>query len=340
MKNYATITNVNNIDKNKWSEFVYNHPHGNIFQTPAMYEVYQNTKKYEPIFLAVVNDKDEIAGTLLAVIQKEYSGVLANFTARSIIHGGPLIKDDDPDVLDFILKKYDEIIKKKAIYTQFRNLWGWSDLKEIFVKNGFKYEDHLDIIFDLKKSENELLAEMSKNRKKGIRQSYKKGISIKKIDLTDEKMFTESYKTILDVYNRVKIPMPDVSFFKNAIYELHDKNIILALGAFVNGELIGVRIALCYKSMIYDWYAGAKDEYLNYRPNDILPWEVIKWGVNNGYEKFDFGGAGKPGVPYGVRDYKLKFGGELVNFGRFENVHKPLLMKLGKTGLNLYRKFR
>ena len=50
-------------------------------------------------------NKDEILGTLLAVIQKEYSGVLGNFTARSIIQGGPLIKDDDPDVLDFILKR-------------------------------------------------------------------------------------------------------------------------------------------------------------------------------------------------------------------------------------------
>ena len=36
-----------------------------------------------------------------------------------------------------------------------------------------------------------------------------------------------------------------------------------------------------------------------------------------------FGGAGKPDKPYGVRDYKLKFGGQLVNWGRFEKVHKP-----------------
>ena len=37
----------NDIDKGFWSEFVLNHPHGNIFQTSEMYEVYQNTKKYE-----------------------------------------------------------------------------------------------------------------------------------------------------------------------------------------------------------------------------------------------------------------------------------------------------
>ncbi len=117
MNNYDVISDFNRIDRNKWSEFVCNHPHGNIFQTPEMFDVYTKTKKYEPVFLAVVNNKDEISGTLLAVIQKEYSGVLGTFTARSIIHGGPLIKNDNPDVLDFVLKEYDKAIKKKAVYS-------------------------------------------------------------------------------------------------------------------------------------------------------------------------------------------------------------------------------
>lgn len=129
------ITNVDNIDKDEWAEFVYNHPNGNVFQTPEMFDVYTNTQKYKPVFLAIVNNKEEILGILLAVIQKEYSGVLGNFTSRSIIYGGPLIKNDDPDVLDFILKEYDEIIKKKAIYSQFRYFWDWGDSKEIFIKN-------------------------------------------------------------------------------------------------------------------------------------------------------------------------------------------------------------
>ncbi len=41
------------LNKCQWSSFVYEHPNGNVFQTPEMYEVYENTKNYEPIFLAV-----------------------------------------------------------------------------------------------------------------------------------------------------------------------------------------------------------------------------------------------------------------------------------------------
>ena len=65
----------------------------------------------------------------------------------------------------------------------------------------------------------------------------------------------------------------------------------------------------------------------------LLPWKIMEWGHENGYKLFDFGGAGKPNIPYGVRDYKLKFGGDLVNFGRFEKVHKKYRMAFGKIGL-------
>ena len=36
---------TDSLDTNKWSEFVLNHPHGNIFQTPEMAEVYKIQKR-------------------------------------------------------------------------------------------------------------------------------------------------------------------------------------------------------------------------------------------------------------------------------------------------------
>jgi len=323
------------LDCAKWKEFVYNHPDGNIFQTPEMYEVYKNTKNYEPVFVAAVDENQEILGTLLAVFQKEHSGLLGMFSARLIILGAPLVKDNNLEVLDFILSEYNKVAPKKAIYSQFRNMWDWKDLKETFIKNGFVYEEHLDIFFDLTKNEEQLWNEMKRVRRKGIRQSYNKGIITNKIDLSDEEVFTKAYNIILPIYKRIKLPLPDISFFKSSINNFSDN--ILSLGAFINDELIGVRIALCYNNLIYDWYAGAKDEYLNYRPNDVLPWEIMKWGIKKDYKIFQFGGAGKPNKPYGVRDYKLKFGGELVNYGRFEKVHKKGLMSLGKLLMGLYK---
>ena len=48
-------------DVKGWSEFVYGHPYGNIYQTPEMAEVYKRTKNYEPISLAVIDENDNLS---------------------------------------------------------------------------------------------------------------------------------------------------------------------------------------------------------------------------------------------------------------------------------------
>ena len=41
-------------------------------------------------------------------------------------------------------------------------------------------------------------------------------------------------------------------------------------------------------------------------------------------------GAGWPDVPYGVRDFKASFGGELVCYGRYRHVYSPWKMALAE----------
>lgn len=324
------------MDTQKWTDFVYNHPHGNIFQTPEMFEVYNKTKHYEPVFVSTTDENENLTGILLAVIQKEGSGLKGVLTSRSIIWGGPLVKNNDPQFLGRILKDYNQIIKNKAIYSQFRNLWDHTDLIDTFKENNYLYEDHLDILNNLRLPEEELWNKLSRDKKKCINRAIN-DLVIKDIS-TDYDSFMESYRLIKAGYKRISLPIPVQSLFQNMFGYFAKKNNLKTFGVFLSEKMIGVRIVLCYKELIYDWYAGADEKYLRYRPNDILPWEVMKWGSLNGYKVFDFGGAGIPNVPYGVRDYKLKFGGELVNFGRFENIHKPLLMKIGKFGLKFYKK--
>jgi len=337
MKNNLTIIYAKKINKKKWSDFVYNHPNGNIFQTPEMYEVYQNTKNYEPVFLSVVNNRDEISGTLLAVIQKENFGILSALTARSIIWGGPLVKNNNPRTLDLILKKYNKIISRKAIYSQLRNFWDWGNSKEIFITNGFEYEEHLNILIDLTKSEEQLWKEVSSKRRNEVRRATKEGAYFS-IENTEDSL-KKCYGILQEVYNRTKLPIPDYNFFYN-LYCMNSNSKLLIFCAYYNNEIIGCMLALSFKDTIYDFYAGSVMKFYNRYPNDLIPWEVFKWGKKNNYKVFDFGGAGKPNVPYGVRDYKKKFGGVFVNYGRYEKVHQQMMFKISKVGFKLRQKIK
>lgn len=320
-----------------WKDFVHTHSHNNIFQTLEIREVYLLTKNYEPLIITVSDDNGDILGVLLAIIQKEHNGILGIFSSRSIIIGGPIILNNNPEVLHLLLNKYNEKIRRKVIFSQFRNLREFSlGEKEIFDKNGYKYEPHLDIIHSLTKPIEEQWKSLHSGRRKNIRRAERMGLIFREIQNDTE--FEKAYQLVKETYKHIKLPMPDKSLFLVSYRELTGNGIFKVFVAVYDNEIIATRMVLCYNALIYDWYAGASELHLDKYPNDFLPWKVMEWGSKNRYKYFDFGGAGKPGIPYGVRDHKLKFGGELVEFGRYEKINNNLLMNISKLGFVLYKK--
>lgn len=266
---------------------------------------------------------------------KEFPGPLGFISSRAIIFGGPLVQEDQQ--FSALIEGLNKYTKGKAIYSQFRNLWevGKQDLMD---ERGFYYEEHLDILVDLTKTEEELWKDVHSKRRNEIRRAGKEGTTFALIE--DDHLISESYDILHEVYQRAKLPLPSREFFRQAFKVLGPKKMIRCFGAFNQGKLIGTLYAFSYKDMLYDWYAGSYRAHYKQYPNDLIPWEIFKWGKENGYKVWDFGGAGKPNVPYGVRDYKKKFGGELVCFGRFERINHPAVFQLAKRGFEVWQKVK
>lgn len=331
------VIHIDKINTSKVDSFLLLQKTNNVFQSLLIGKVFKSVKNYEPFFLFVENEKGKIIGLLLSIIQKEHAGILGFFSSRSIIIGGPIILNNNPRVLDMLLEKYNEKIKHRVIYSQFRNLREISsNEKDIFIKHGYNYEPHLDIIHNLSKPIEEQWMALHKGRRKNIRRAERMGVVFREVH--DDHEFEKAFELVKGTYKRVKLPMPDKTLFLESFKELTANDIFKVFVAMHNDEIIATRMVLCYNKLVYDWYAGASALHMDKYLNDFLPWKVMEWGSNNGYEYFDFGGAGKPNVAYGVRDHKLKFGGELVNFGRFQKTHFPLLYKMIEFGFKLYRK--
>lgn len=330
------ITNPLELDKQKWAEFVYNHPLGNIYQTPYFSKIYKNTKNYQPINIIIKKD-EEIVGVLLAVIINEGSGIKRNITSRSILIGGPLAKKNDEIIIKRLLIEYEKYIGKKVIYTEIREIFNLPYNKTIRELN-YKAERRINILINLKPCEDILWQEVHSKRKNEIRKAAKKGVIVK--EFNDVNTLKESYLILKEVYSRAKLPFADISYFMESRGVLGSERMLRFWGAFLNEILIGTMYTLCYRDRVIDWYAGSKYEHYNKNPNDILPWEVIKSLKQEGFKIFDFGGAGKPNIPYGVRDYKKKFGGEFIDLSRYQKIHKPLLMQIGKIGLSLWQRVK
>jgi serine/alanine adding enzyme len=318
--------------RGQWEKFVLEHPRGNIFQSPAMADLLRTVPNYNPGVITV-KERDVLKGVLCYNIISEPS-FRQRLTMRSIISGGPLVVNNSSYYASILLKRYEEITEKKpVIYTQVRNLFSVSPLNNVFEEAGYAYEDHLNIHIDLAVSPEEILGQMHRKRSANIRRAQKKQIEIRPIT-GDEEMHA-ACRLVTKTYNRINLPSPPCELFLNANYMLQ-KNVFY-LGAFHGTKMIGCRAYLLFKDVMYDWYAASDLDFSNLHPNDLLPWKAMLWGREHGMSTYDFAGAGKPGKPYGVRDYKMRFGGTLYNFGRYTLVHRPWLFRLGKLGMSIYK---
>jgi lipid II:glycine glycyltransferase (peptidoglycan interpeptide bridge formation enzyme) len=324
----------NRLKEAGWESFVLTHPDGNFFQLPQAFELFQSVPGYHPSVFGII-EQNKVRGILVSVIQKE-NAFYGPLTSRSIIWGGPLVSSvSDAEKL---LAAYNDFTKKRAIYSQIRNTFDCSLIKPAFEKSGFKFLEHLNFKVPTSGLTTEqLLSQMSKSKSRQI----KKGLQSAEIIIATAQKDVDDFYLLLQKTYREKVhkPLPPKVFFD----EFFQKTCKQGFGQYLlikSGEKIigGIMSPLLPGKAIYEWYiAGLDKEYKEQYPSILATWAAIEYGANNHLGHFDFLGAGKPDQDYGVREFKSKFGGELVHFGRFEKIHNPLLMKVGETGLKIYK---
>ena len=323
---------------NEWDSFVEVHPEGTIFQTSHYFRIFEKQNTFKPVAVLLKDEAQNVTGVLSGIIQYQLPGAFKNLTSRCIVMGGPLVLNNDPGLLKTILESFDKFISSKVIYTQFRNLFDINFGKSSFADFNYTFTDHLNILVDLTQPEEILWKDIHKQKRYEIRRADREGLSFKAITTPDK--LEISYNLLSKIYKRVKLPIFPFQVFQNAFNSLFPNEMAFFWGAYLEGELVGTMYTLCYKGRIYDYFAGSESIHYNKFPNSLIPWEVMRWGKSNNMTLFDWGGAGKPGIPYGVRNYKEKFGGKTVNFGRFEKIHKPVLFQVAKSAFTLYRRLK
>ncbi len=238
--------------------------------------------------------------------------------------------------LKFLLETYRHNITNGSLFTELRNLSDLGTIQPILEEQDFSFEPHLNYLIDLRQSVAELKRNMDREVMTNVRRAQKKGVIVREITRLDE--LPSLYAVLQNVFQRIQVPLAPISLFASAFKLLYPRKMIKVLVASVNGTIIGTAFRLLYKDSIFAWYAGALRSHATFKAHDLLNWHILEWGAENGFRYFDFGGAGKPNQLYGPRNFKEKFGGRLVNFGRNRCIHAPLRLKASNFLYKLYRK--
>lgn len=330
---------VRNLDPENWREFVRNHPDGNIFHTPEMFAVFEQAKGYTPTVWAVVDQREVPLALLLPVDVTLMGGVLYWLTTRAVVYGSVLCEPSKAGckALRYLLQVYKSEMQGSILFTELRNLIDMSPLDPLLQDLQFTFEGHLNYLIDLDRSVDLIMQDIGRRTRKQIRKGLRDGlVQVRTVENRTE--LRHWYQVLKQTYSHSQVPLADPSLFEAAFDILHPKGMAVFLLAEIDGQTASCSVELPFKETIYGWYGGTDRQFSKYVPNELLMWHVLSWGATQGYKVYDFGGAGKPDEEYGVRDFKAKFGGELVNYGRYQLTHAPTRLFVSELAYQVYRR--
>ena len=278
---------------------------------------------------------DRKIGWINGDLQQDGNALKRFLSRRAIINGGAHLESDITEselrsLLNLCISK----LRHKAIYIETRNFKDYSHFRTAFEQCGFVYEPHYNFIVNTEALET-AESNLGKSRKRDIRTSLRDGASV--IDNPDECQIKAFYSVLKNLYEtRVKTPLFPVEFFLTLSKTTFSKFLLVQY----NDQIIGGTVCVFDDEKVYEWFACGQDGvYKNIFPSTLATWSGIRFAAESGHKYFDMMGAGAPGDGgYGVRDFKAKFGGKLVEYGRFKYICNPPLYKLGKLGVSLLKK--
>ena len=286
---------------------------------------------------------DRLVGVIVGYITLERNPLKQFLTRRAIIIGGPLLANDISDeALSALLTSLTKLPSLQGggggrltpIYIESRNFHDYSKWRNIFEANGFAYQPHLNFHVDTSSVE-VVDKNLGKSRKRDIRTTIRDGVTPVYQPTTAQ--VKEYYQILQNLYaTKVKIPLFSWNFFEQLHRTEHARFILTEYQGRIIGGTVCVELP---NRALYEWFACGEDGvYDHIYPSCYATYLGIKYAAESGCQIFDMMGAGKPEESYGVRDFKAKFGGELVEHGRFLCVRKPLLYWIGKTGVKLLKR--
>jgi hypothetical protein len=311
--------------------------HISFFQSNAYFECYKGVINSEPFIITLWNES-KILGYLMAVTIFDKSGLLQTLSARTVIYGGPVICSDTDasnEITGFLLQELIAITGRKSVFIEFRNLFDLDDKKSIFEKYSFKKINRLGLILDTS-DRLKLLKGVSPSKLRQIHKALELGVVVHEAQNEDE--VASLYDILLKLYQKkIRKPLPDRALFINFFRQSKVNGTGVILLVKFNSKVIGgIVCPITPGKEIFEWYIGAlTKEYKHLYPGVMATWAGIDYAMKNNIPKFNFMGIGSPDKPYGVRDFKLTFGGEVNEYGRYIRINNRLLYYISLMGYKL-----
>ncbi|MFA5033320.1 MAG: GNAT family N-acetyltransferase [bacterium] len=299
------IFDSKNLDINKWNELLNKSHNSSVFNTLEWAKLcetsFPNTKA---VFLATENNDEFSAG--LPIIEIKKLGFTNYYSMPYGHYGGVIIntKSADSKIQKLeLIAKLNKLIKKNWGILGLSDFYG--ELEECQLESsGYKKLKYKTQLLTLTGNEKTIWDQFANSTKLKIKQSKNYEVNVKFVN--NEAEIQDCYKMFEDTsrkHGEDKLQFT-MEFYHNVFYTM--KKLLRWTIARKDNKNIATTMYFIFKDTII-WLAGASyTADLKYRPNNALVWDAIKWGCNNGYKYFNFGGS--PVSAEGLKKFKESWG--------------------------------
>jgi hypothetical protein len=280
-----------------WMEFIYADQEASLFHHPAWIDFLADTYGYQAFVAVVQNKSGQIVAGLPIMEISNPAGKKRWVSLPFTDHCAPLYRDKKSQELlleNIINQARSEIIASLELR--------W-DIQSPFL---FQTTQHVLTTTKLDLKQNEISKSVQNFR--NIRKAEQRGVSIRRGNSIE--FLAAFYKLHLESRRRHGVPIQPWRFFKMLKEQILDRDLGFISLAIKNGKYLSGGVYLTWNQTLTYKYAASSSEGRDLFAGDLLVWDNICFGCENGFKVLDWGRTDIDDS--GLRRYKKRWSSEEV----------------------------
>jgi CelD/BcsL family acetyltransferase involved in cellulose biosynthesis len=279
-----------------WASFVESCPDASIYHHPAWLRLLRDQYGLELAAVGVEDEHGELVGGLpLARTRSRLTGkrlVALPFSDMC----GPLLREGQPD------HRGGELVE--ALRSEQQRLGVELEVREeVPLLRGSPGDSFYHHTLALQPDVAAVRARFSKSHKSGINKGLREGMVIERS--TDRAALDDFYRLHVRTRRHQGVPTQPRSFIRR-FERLFADGLGFVITARFEERPIAACVFLTFNGTVTYKYGASDRKHLSKRPNNVLLFEGIRWGCENGMARFDFGRTDLDNE--GLRSFKRGFG--------------------------------
>ena len=294
----------------------------NVFQTVEWMRLFEREEGTQVVLFAVYSVfNSRLLMVQPVTINRYYRYLPSKFASYAVAWREPWRAENlaDEDAIEAFELMREEIVRycrKRALYIEYRH-FGESTINDAQWERKYRVLPWWNIYREFEAGE-EVEKLMKRDKRRQLKQSFEAGVEVVLEPTTEQ--IVEWYGLLKRLYRRIHRPLPSVNVF----LRLKELGIGRVFVVVYDGRIVSGSTVLCCAIddcwVFYEWYRASVDERIEgVYPSVVATWQALSLAAERG-GRFDFMGAGPRDKTYGVRDFKLSFGGELTPEYRYRKL--------------------